>query len=112
GEMNRSTHLLIEECVPGTAIYIAVIAEGKFTQPTCPFIYRKHLLEIVLSLRSTCLNDDPVLETQSHIFYGATSQRSRAAIANIAIGRILKRACKEFPIRQIEMAVRVDEDAP
>ena len=61
-----TSHLLIEERIPDTAIHAWIIAESKLTQVARSSIQRQHLLQKSLSLPRTRLDRLSLAENQPH----------------------------------------------
>src|SRR5207244_13484059 len=109
GEVNGSTHLLVEERIFCTAVDVAIIAKGKLAKTTRPFVHAQHLVQVVLAVGGTSLDRDTVLKTQAHIFDGATGKRGRETVADITVGRVLNGTGKDFTAGEIVMTIVINK---
>src|SRR5918911_456446 len=69
-QVNGSSHLFVEENVPGVAGDAHIVTEGELTQVTCTRIKFQHLLKVLLPTSCTCLNDLALTEDEADALDG------------------------------------------
>ena len=107
GQVNSPANLLIEECVLGESLYPGIDPQGELSYIACPLVRLQHLQQKLLILTRRGLDDSPVLELESDIFYLTAEVAGRISISDIPVHTVLDGPGEDLPIRKVLMPIAV-----
>src|SRR5689334_15836264 len=109
--MAGSSDLFIEQDVLGKCGDGEVVANGKFTEPACPLIHGKQLVQQILAPASFPASNHTVLEPQTYVLGVAPGVVGGIGVPDNSVDGIFERPCKDLAVRKIVAPVRIDPTA-